>query len=190
MGSWSENSSYQGAASGAAAGSTIAPGWGTAIGAAVGFVAGGLMGGASEDSAKAAEAERLKEIQKAIDRQNTSDFKAKSQAEQWALSDIGINKDDQVQDARANTAGIKKDIKRADAAVGATSAHARQNDSGNFENLTDLMNWTRSQQDTRNPHNRVSAATFNAQQGRMALAANQGIIANYDEEMSAPPKKY
>ena len=189
MASWSENSSYQGAASGAAAGSTVAPGWGTAIGAAVGFVAGGMMGGAQEDAAKAAESDRLKKIQEAIDRQNTKDFKAKSQAEQWALADIGINKEDQVMDARANNKGLIKNVKATGGEVAKTTNHQKENANGHYKNLTDMFNSFRNQNDTRNPTNKVTTATLNSKVAKDALTVNQGIIANYDDEMGAP-KKY
>lgn len=99
MASWSENSSYQGAASGAATGTAILPGWGTAIGAAVGFVAGGLLGGSAKDAAKKAEEKRQREIEENIKRQNQSTYSAKLMAEQWALADIGTGREDTLMEA-------------------------------------------------------------------------------------------
>jgi len=123
MASWSENSSYQGAASGAATGAMFGP-KGAAIGAGIGFVAGGLMGGSQKDAAKRAEEARQKEIKRAIERQNRNEFTAKSQAEQWALADIGVGKGDRALDvnSKSNVEGLKKNAASANAAVKANAA--------------------------------------------------------------------
>lgn len=187
MASWSENSSYQGAASGAAAGS-VGGGVGAAAGAVIGFVAGGLIGGAQEDKAKAAESARQKAIQHAIDKQNTSDFNAKAQAEQWAMSDIGINKEDQVLDARANTAGLSNNVDKTNFAVVKEVKHQNAVKKGHFKNFQDLFDTYTNQNNVRNPNNKVSTAILNAKVAQNALAANEGILSSYDT--TAAPKKY
>lgn len=192
MASWSENSSYQGAASGAATGAALGGGYGAIVGGAVGFVAGGLMGGASEDAAREAEEERKKEIEKAIQRQNTADFNAKAQAEQWAMADIGINKDDQLQDARSETTGLKKDVANNNAAVlknlGDRQYNARN---GISEETWDVKRgqYSNTKANARYVKN-VDNAIFSARASRSALAANEGIIASYENDMASGPKKY
>lgn len=124
MASWSENSSYQGAASGAATGAMFGSAPGALAGAGIGFVAGGIMGGMQKDAAKRAEEERQKEIKRAIERQNRSEFTAKSQAEQWALADIGVGREDRAFDVKsnANVSGLKSNADAANAAVKANAA--------------------------------------------------------------------
>lgn len=194
MASWSENSSYQGAASGAAAGS-IGGVYGAAAGAVIGFVAGGMMGGAQEDAAKAAENARLKEIQRAIEMQNTKEFKAKAQAEEFAMADIGINKGDQMQDAIADTAGLKKRAKEADAL---TSKHMNFYGNAAGKGKVTEANWEANKKQyatwagKRNLEyiNKVENARLGSKVAHGAVAANEGILANYEKDMAAAPKKY
>jgi hypothetical protein len=181
MASWSESASYQGAASGAAVGTVVGgAGVGTAVGAGVGFIAGGLIGGAQEDAAREAEEQRQKEIQRAIERQNTADFNAKAQAEQWAIADIGINKDDRVQDARANADGLENNL-----ATNSANQSKIEKKLGNI-------------QDANSPFLRklegkyvkkLKDAEFNTGLAKNAVAANEGIISSYEKDMGAP-KKY
>jgi len=189
MASWSENSSYQGAASGAAAGGMTGNPVGVAAGAAIGFVAGGLIGGSSEDAARKAEEERQKEIQRAIERQNTADFNAKAQAEQWAIADIGISKEDQVKDARANTAGLQKNVDTNTATVNELLGKR----SYNGKNGITEENWAtkKSQYSSANWKYvaNVDNAVFSSGVAKSALEANEGIIANYEKNMGVP-KKY
>jgi len=178
MASWSESASYQGAASGAAAGSIAGP-KGAAVGAAVGFVAGGLIGGAQEDAARKAEEERQKEIQRAIERQNTADFNAKAQAEQWAIADIGINKDDQVADARANAAGLESNL-----------AKSTANKSRIEKNLGELQGAESipfMKPFIKKYAAKLKTAEFDVNNSKNALKINEGIIASYD---IGAPKKY
>lgn len=189
MASWSENSSYQGAASGTATGAMVGGAPGAVIGGAVGFVAGGLIGGSQEDSAKKAEEERQKEIQRAIERQNTADFNAKAQAEQWDIADIGINKEDQVMDARNNTANLINNAGKANDAV-AAQLGAR---SFNGNNGITEENWDQKKSMYSSANHKYINATDiaiqNARTARGALASNEGIIASYENDMGAP-KKY
>lgn len=185
MASWSENSSYQGAASGAAVGTMINPGMGTAIGAGVGFVAGGLLGGSQQDAARKAEEERQKEIQRAIDRQNTKDFHAKAAAESWAIADIGINKEDQVLDARDNMSGLQNDATKNHATEDRLSKKIAQIGGLSNDGIEGMY-----KRSVGNKYkNRLKDATFNAQVSDSTLAANKGIIDSYDAGINAP-KKY
>jgi len=190
MASWSEQSSYQGAASGTATGAMVGGVPGAAVGAAIGFVAGGLIGGKQEDAARKAEEERQKEIQRAIERQNTADFNAKAQAEQWALADIGINKEDQVMDARSRTAGLVNDASVAGVEVGKQLGYR----SFNARSGINEENWDarKSEYSAGGGNARyikgVDAAIYNSQTAKRALAANEGIISNYENDTA--PKKY
>lgn len=191
MASWSENSSYQGAASGAVAGSAAGP-YGAAVGAVVGFVAGGLIGGSQQDAAKAAENDRLKAIQRAIEMQNTKEFKAKSQAEQFAMADIGINKADQYMDAKANAKDLNNDAVSAYKALNYSDKQIK-NDSKNLDATYRKLDVSYA------PAGESKQEKINRAKGVQKIVnvttaidrrdTNQGIIANYDNEMGAP-KKY
>lgn len=190
MASWSEQSSYQGAAAGATAGS-VGGVYGAAAGAVVGFVAGGLIGGSQQDAARKAEEDRQKEIQRAIDRQNTADFTAKAQAEHWAMSDIGINKDDQLQDARAETEGLKKNVSSSETAV-SKAMNAYKAVDGSKKITTDNWAANKAQYEKWGGKNNlkyvksVEDAIISSKISKNALTANEGIIANYEKEMGAP----
>lgn len=182
MASWSEESSYQGAASGATAGAAFG-GYGAVVGAAVGFVAGGLIGGSQKDAASKAEEDRQREIQKAIERQNTKDFNTKAQAEQWAMSDIGTSRDDKLQDAKANTNDLMKNVDTAHAKV------AQQLQKGvteeNWGNYRDRYAFSKNGKYVKNVDNLI----LNSKVAQNTLANNEGIIANYEKDLGAP-KKY
>ena len=175
MASWSESSSYQGAASGASAGAMTGNPAGIAAGAVIGFVAGGLIGGSQEDAAREAEEERQREIQRAIERQNTADFNAKSMAEQWALADIGINKEDQVQDARANTQGLQANYK------------AATNRAAEVEKNYKYVEGMPNSFDEPFLKKRREAA-YNVELAQGALETNEGIISSYNNTIK--PSKY
>lgn len=94
MATWDESSAVSGGMQGAAVGTAIAPGVGTAVGALIGGVTGGIFGGKAKDAAKEAEKRRQEEIKRAIERQNQKTYDAKVNAEQWALSDLGLGEGD------------------------------------------------------------------------------------------------
>lgn len=188
---WDTNSSYQGAASGAATGAVAGGGVpGAIIGGAIGFVAGGLMGGSSKDAAKKAEEDRKREIEAAIHRQNQSTYSAKAQAEQWSLADIGVGREDRLDQAMFDRKQLSKDVgvkvNAVDAnyqAQGAANQKVNPNDyTGPNSHLIIEMRKREAAQ--------ARAQSAGVQQGsaiaQQKFNANEGIIASYENE----PLKY
>lgn len=184
MATWGENSSYQGAASGAATGAMVGGPMGALAGAGIGFVAGGILGGSQKDAAKRAEEDRQREIQRAIERQNKSEFNAKSQAEQWALADIGINKEDQVKDALANVKDLNANANKAYAAL---VDNAERQNASSYSGV-DWKGKPIKNNIAKVANDRAAGLLHNMNVSDAAVKSNEGIISAYADDSA--PKKY